>query len=295
MEYHKPVLLKEILDYLNVSKGKKYIDCTLGDGGHAVEILKLGGEVLGLDYSQQALDRATHRIKELGLLASFKPVLGNFNNLIQIAQKHNFSSVDGILYDFGYSSYQLEEKAFGMSFMQDSPLDMRLDKTLGVSAADLLNVLSEKHLADMFFKYGDERLAKRYAKAIVEARSLKKLKTTKDLVDVIMSCTSLGYEHGRIHPATRVFQALRIVVNGELENLQTSLPQAARLLKLPGGRMLTISFHSLEDKLVKDFGRDVRPEYKLLVLTKKPITPSIDEIKENKKARSAKLRVFERI
>lgn len=297
MTYHEPVLLKEVLSYLNVVPNGKYIDCTLGDGGHTIEILKQGGSVLGLDYSQSSLDRATKRITEAHLQQNFIPVLANFSEIETVAQKHNFTQVDGILFDLGYSSVQLDEDALGLSFKVDNPLDMRIDKNLGVTAADLVNTLSQKQLEQMLFEYGEERLGKKFAEAIVGYRKMKPLQTTKELSDLIVGVAPSGYDNRRIHPATRTFQALRIVVNDEISNLKIALPRAARLLKLPGGRMLVISFHSLEDRVTKQFGHNVRPNEDigcgLKVLTKKPVVPSEAEIKRNNRSRSAKLRVFE--
>ena len=193
------------------------------------------------------------------------------------------------MYDLGYSLSQLKDEKVGLSFQGDQPLDMRLDKDLGVTAADLVNALPEKELTVLFREFGEERMAKRFASAIVEARSLKKLESTKDLVDVIVDAAPPGYENQRLHPATRVFQALRVAVNSELENLKLSLPRAARLL-LPGGRMVVISFHSLEDRIVKQFGSGVQP---VKVINKKPIRSSVAEVQANPRARSAKLRTFE--
>lgn len=304
-QYHEPVLLKEVLEYLSVEPGKKYIDCTLGDGGHTLEILKRGGEVLGIDLDEKALQRATQRIQNEGLDKNFIGVRGNFKNIENISKENGFSKVDGILFDLGYSSFQLDKGEVGLSFQTNEPLDMRLDKELNVTAADLINSLSETELARLFFEYSDERLAKRFARKIVEARKLKEVRTTKQLADLIVEEAPPGYEHGRIHPATRVFQALRIAVNGDLENLSEALPRAAQLLRsaefsadrsakpiLPGGRMIIISFHSLEDKIAKEFGNKARPNIK--VLTKKPLTPSKEEVECNRKARSAKMRIFER-
>ncbi len=291
MEYHKPVLLKEIIENLKVRKGKRYIDATLGDGGHSIGILKKGGKVLGVEINEKALERAKERIENEDLSRSFIGVLGNFKNIEEIAKENGFNKVSGIVYDLGYSSFELEESGLGLSFQLDEPLDMRLDKSLGVTAADLLNSLSEKDIASLIYRYSDERLAKKYAGEIVKARSLKKIQTTKDLVEIIESVSSPGYERGRIHPATRTFQALRIVVNDEIENLKKSLPQAARLL-LPDSVIALITFHSLEDKTAKEFGRCARPS--VGEVFKKPVMPSEEEIRQNPRSRSAKLRVFEK-
>ena len=289
--YHKPVLLKEVLEHLKVNKGAKYIDATLGDGGHTIEILKMGGTVLGLDVNPTALQRAVDRIRDLGLSENFTGAAGNFKDMEQIASSHGFEKVYGVLFDLGYSTFELEEGNIGLSFLEDQPLDMRLDATLGVTAADLVNALPEERLADIMFNYSDERMSRRFAKAIVEARKLKKIQTTRRLAEIIKSAAPSDYERGRINPATRTFQALRIAVNNELENLENSLPRAARLL-LPGGRMAVISFHSLEDGIVKQFGLDAQPMLKKVV--KKPLVPTEEECNENPRARSAKMRVFEK-
>jgi 16S rRNA (cytosine1402-N4)-methyltransferase len=292
MDYHKPVLLNEVLAHLKVKKGSKYIDATLGDGGHTLEILRQGGIVMGLDASESSLERATQRITSEGLGENFKPVKGNFRKIFELGMANSFDNVSGILYDLGYSSSQLTEDETGLSFIKDMPLDMRIDKSLGVTAEDLLNSLPERALEHLIREYSDEHMARRFAQAIVEARNQKRIHTTAQLAKVIADASPLGYERGRIHPATRTFQALRIAVNDEIDNLISSLPQAARLL-LPGGQLLVISFHSLEDRAVKEFGRGAQPNIK--AVTKKPIVPTEEEVRENNRSRSAKLRVLEKI
>ncbi|MFC1756071.1 16S rRNA (cytosine(1402)-N(4))-methyltransferase RsmH [Patescibacteria group bacterium] len=293
--YHKPVMLNEALHYLQPLPDLRYIDCTLGDGGHTLELLRQGSEVLGIDAFPNALERAKKRIKEEGLRDKFSGVVGNFKDLQEIAEREGFSDVNGILFDLGYSSYELDEGGIGLTFQKDEPLDMRMDKDLGVTAADLLNTLPEKQLAKIIRDYGGENMANRFAKEIVKFRNLKKFQTTKELKEVIESAAPSGYERGRINPATRTFQALRIAVNDEIENLKKALPQAARLL-LPGGRMIVISFHSLEDKATKKFGRlDVQPSaFALDEVTKKPLVPTAREVDENIRSRSAKMRVYEK-
>ena len=268
------------------------MDATLGDAGHTLEILKLGGEVLGIEINEEALERAKERIKKEGFENKFNGVLGNFKNIETIAREKGFSKVNGIVYDLGYSSFELENMELGLSFQLDEPLDMRLDKNLGVTAADLVNSLSEKELSSLIFQYSEERMARKIAKAILDSRNLKKVQTTGDLVEIIKSVSSPGYERGRINPATRTFQALRIVVNDEIENLKKSLPQAARLL-LPGSVIVLITFHSLEDKVAKDFSRCARPS--VSEVNKKPLTPVEEEVRNNPRSRSAKLRAFEKI
>jgi 16S rRNA (cytosine1402-N4)-methyltransferase len=292
MEYHVPVLAKEALEGLRVTKGNKYIDCTLGDGGHAIEILRAGGKVLGVDYNQESLDRASERIRNAGLEENFIGVLGNFKDIDKLAEENDFSLVNGILYDLGYSSTQLEDST-GLSFQRDQVLDMRLDKNMGVTAADLINSLPEAHLIKLFKEYGEEKYAKRFAHSIVEGRNLKKIETTKDLVDIIVGSSPPGYETGKLHPATKVFQALRIAVNDEFENLKVSLPRAARLL-LPGGRMCVISFHSLEDRIVKQFGAGVLSAEGSDVTEVAFMKPGEEEVRGNPRSRSAKLRIIEK-
>ncbi|KKU30224.1 MAG: Ribosomal RNA small subunit methyltransferase H [candidate division WWE3 bacterium GW2011_GWA1_46_21] len=297
---HTPVLLQEVLEYLNVQKGEKYIDCTLGDGGHTLEILRRGGKVLGIDVDAASLEAARGKIADLGLSAGFVGVQGNFANIDKLATSEGFACANGIVYDLGFSSRQLEEGGLGLSFHSDEVLDMRMDKSLAVQAADLVNALSKSELEKLFSQYGQERYAKRFANAIVTARNLKKIRTTKDLVNIIVAEAPPGYEKGRIHPATRVFLALRVAVNDELENLSKSLPQAAALLCspvigepgqfLPGGRMLVISFNSLEDRLVKEFSRSAR----LKEVVAGVVTPGDAELATNVRSRSAKLRVYEK-
>ncbi len=292
MKYHTPVMLMESVKYLQPGIGKKYIDCTLGDGGHTVELLKRGARVLGVDIFPESLSRAQQRIDALGLSANFTGVISNFKNLENIAEKTDFNQVYGILFDLGYSSFQLDEGSTGITFVKDEPLDMRLDKELSVTAADLINSLPQQQLEKIIFEYGGERYAKRITKAIVDAREVKKFQTTKDLADLIVTATPSNYEHCRINPATRTFQAIRIAVNDELENFRLALPQAARVL-LPGGRMVIITFHSLEDKIAKEFGKSVQPTIK--AVEKKPLVPGDEEINLNPRSRSAKMRIYERI
>jgi 16S rRNA (cytosine1402-N4)-methyltransferase len=290
--YHIPVLKDEVTSELHIEKTKKYIDATLGDGGHTLEILKRGGIVLGIDVNETSLSRAVSRIKDEGYSDRFIPCLGNFKFIDKYATELGFLNVNGILFDLGYSSFQLDEGGFGLSFLKNEPLDMRLDTQLGVTARDLINSLPEQALTNLIKNYSDEHLANKFAKAIVKARSLKKIQTTKDLADILAAASTPGYEHGRINPATRTFQALRIIVNDELGNLESTLPRAARLL-LSTGRMVVISFHSLEDKIVKEFGKNAQPWIKSV--NKKPIEPQYEEILHNSRARSAKMRVFEKI
>ena len=287
---HEPVLLNEAIEFLHIEKGKKYIDATLGDGGHAIEMLRLGGKVLGIDVNQGSLDRAIKRIETEGLQKNFVWARGNFKDIDQIAKEKNFSQVNGILFDLGISTTQLKDERLGLGFNSEHEPDMRLDSELGVRAFDLINGLYEKELANMFWEFGQERFAKKFAKEIVKARELERISSAKKLSEIARKAFP-GYENGRLHPATRIFMALRIAVNSELENLKSALPRAGGLLKLPGGRMVIISFHSLEDKIVKEFAQV--PQLKLLEVLKKPLEPTPEESMRNPSARSAKMRVFE--
>jgi len=286
-------MLKEAISNLRPLPGRSFIDCTLGDGGHALELLKLGSRVLGIDVYEKSLERACERIKNVGLDESFIAVKANFRDLEKIAIDNGFGQVNGVLFDLGYSSPQLEIEKLGLSFQKDAPLDMRLDDSLSVTAEDLLNTLTEKQLAGMMRELGGEKMSNKFAKAIVKFRKLEKLHTSKQLADLIKGVAPSGYEKGRIHPATRTFQALRIAVNDEIDNLKKALPQAARLL-LPGGRMVVISFHSLEDRVVKRFDRS-GAQPRVIKVIKKPLTPTREEVQVNVRARSAKMRVYERL
>ena len=268
--YHIPVLLNEALEYLNVKPGEKYIDCTYGGGGHSKAILAAGGKVLGIDQDPEAN----------------APVQENFAHLKEIATKEGFNPVSGILFDLGVSSHQLETDYRGFSFGKDAKLDMRMNpREQTVTAADFVNAGSATELANLFWRFGEERANRPIAKAIVAARPVN---STNQLAEIILSVRRRS-KSDRTHPATRVFQALRIAVNDELSCLEQALPQAVELLQ-PGGRLVVISFHSLEDRIVKKF---MNAE-ELKILTKKPIMPTRAEILVNPKARSGKLRAAER-
>ncbi len=320
---HIPVMLEEVLKYLQPRSGGLYIDGTLGGGGHTSAILERSapdGRVLGIDADEQALQRVRARLPEF--VANGRLVLahGNFADMSSIAQENGFSSVQGVLLDLGFSSDQMDDPQRGFSFGVDGPLDMRLDRTLETSAADLVNGASEQELADIFWKYGEEKRSRQIARRIVRNREQGAITRTSQLARI--AAAGVPFKAGTIHPATRVFQALRIAVNQELERLETVLPQIEDLLAIPneqaisegekqsGGRMAIIAFHSLEDRIVKEFMRReatdcICPPHvpvcicghkaRLHILTSKPITPGIQEIEYNPRARSAKLRVAEAI
>lgn len=293
--YHKSVLLQEALFYLKIAKNKKYIDATIGGGGHAQAILKLGGSVLGIDQDDEALEYVEKRIRndELGIKErdSLTLVKGNFGEIKEIANRNGFTDVKGILFDLGVSSHQLESDVRGFSFQKDMELDMRMDKSLKVKAKDLINGLSMKELEELFKKFGEEPFAKVIAKNIHKARTVNPIERTQELVDIVRR--SMRPVHLKFHPATRVFQALRIAVNDELNNLRLGLNGAIDILGSQG-RIVVISFHSLEDRIVKNFFEESQEKGIGVILSKKPILPTGEEIDLNRRSRSAKLRVFEK-
>jgi 16S rRNA (cytosine1402-N4)-methyltransferase len=301
---HQSVLYQEILYYLRPHSPERYIDGTLGAGGHAWGILQAAepdGELLGLDLDPQALALAGQRLAVFNDRATI--VQASYTTLLAQMQAIGWENVAGILLDLGVSSMQLDTPDRGFSFQANGPLDMRFSPQIQASAADLVNTLPEAQLADILFRYGEERLSRRIARAIVQARPLQ---TTHELAEVVRRAA--GKQSGHLHPATRTFQALRIAVNGELAAIETVLPQAVQALK-PGGRLAVISFHSLEDRIVKHyFRRESRdcicpPEQPvctcghvatLVEITRKPVEAGPQEIEQNPRARSARLRVAEK-
>jgi 16S rRNA (cytosine1402-N4)-methyltransferase len=302
---HKPVLYNEIIQALQPMPGGRYVDGTLGAGGHAWGILQAcapDGMLLGLEIDPDAIRLAAAHLAEFGRRAIL--VRASYASLGQQLATRNWLKVNGILLDLGVSSMQLDNAERGFSFLKDGPLDMRFNPDTGPSAADLVNHLSEKELADLFFRYGEERRSHQVARAIVAARPIL---TTRRLAEVISLATSAG--RPGMHPATRVFQALRIAVNRELEMIEAALPQAVTALAT-GGRLAVISFHSLEDRLVKQFfqkeSRDClcpprQPvctcghHASLRILVRQPVIAGADEIRANPRARSARLRIAERL
>ncbi len=302
--FHIPVLTKEVLHYLNFKKGGGvYIDCTLGGGGHSKAILKNiypDGLLIGIDQDIEAIEAAKVELKNF--LGKVKLVKGNFKNLEDILSDLKLEAVSGIIFDLGVSSHQLKEKERGFSFREDSHLDMRMDQTQKFDASILINRYTEKELIGIFERYGEERLSKRIVRLIVTERQKKPITTTRQLADLVIRALpkTKKRKKWRIHPATRVFQAIRIEVNQELKALEKGLNQAINVLD-DKGRICVISYHSLEDRIVKTLFKEVKREgiaqknYGLKILTKKPIRPSSEEVKKNPKARSAKLRVAEKI
>ena len=285
---HQPVLLTKVLEFLKVKPGENYLDCTLGSAGHSLEIAKLGGHLYGLDIDPKALKRAKTKLKSHAPKGSFHLTKANFNQIKAVADKFGITTLAGILMDLGLSSEQLADINRGFSFNLDSPLDMRANPDYQVTAADLVNGLNKGELYELFQKLGQEQHSLSIAKAIISSRLTSPIITTKQLAQVVLSVKK---RRSKIHPATQVFQALRIAVNDELNNLRSVLPQAVELLK-PSGRLVVISFHSLEDKIVKNF---IKSHSQLKNLTPKPITPSQEEMTKNPRSRSAKLRCAQKI
>ena len=297
---HMPVLLKETVDALSVKRGGRYVDGTLGRAGHAREIIARGGKVLGIDRDDQALEE----VRELGI-PGLETAHGNHGELKRIANERGWDAVDGILLDLGVSSPQLDEAGRGFSFLREGPLDMRMDRSRGVTAADLVNEASAERLEEIFREWGEEPQARRLAKAIVAERVPRPFHTTKDLAGFI---ERLVGRHGAHHPATRVFQSLRMEVNDEMGELVRALEGGMELLA-PGGRFAVITFESLTDRVVKRYfaehvGREVSlqqggSEWKgslprAVAVTRKAVTATEDEIHANSRSRSAKLRVIEK-
>ena len=288
--YHTPVLLNEIIEYLNVQKGSWYVDATLGGGGHIKAILEHGGKVLGIDVDEDALSYVKRHFKKYLDNKSLVLVKGNFANIDTLIKEYCPESPMGIIYDLGVSSHQLSTEDRGFSFNSDGFLDMRMDQGMAVTAKDVINGFSKKELEKVFRGYGEERFAGKIADLIVKRRANKTISTCGELSRLVAEAKK-GGRYEKINPATKVFQALRIAVNSELENLKVSLPRALRAINSKG-RVVIVSFHSLEDRIVKDFGKKTEG---LLVITKKPIRASISEVSNNPKSRSACLRVFEKL
>lgn len=286
---HKPVMLKEVIHYLNLSPGKIVVDATLGLGGHSSEILReLRGEglLIGIDRDEEVLKLARERLSKIA--GNFVLFNTTYDNLQNILKELNLSFIDAILFDLGFSSFHIEKSGRGFSFMRpEEPLDMRYSKDTALTAADILNTFSESELSNLFWEYGEEPLSKKLAKKIVERRKDKKFAYVGDLLEVIDEVIP----RRKRHEATKVFQALRIAVNDELNILKRALEQVPFILSI-GGRIVVITYHSLEDRIVKNFFKSYSD--KILPVSKKVIKPSIEEIKENRRARSAKLRVGER-
>ncbi|MBI2053880.1 MAG: 16S rRNA (cytosine(1402)-N(4))-methyltransferase RsmH [Candidatus Staskawiczbacteria bacterium] len=295
---HVPVLTKEVIEYLNPEKNENFIDCTIGQAGHSKLVLEKtgpGGKVLGIDMDPRQIEKSRLQLAEFGDRAIL--ISDSYANLKKIVEENNFYRVSGILLDLGMSSEQLENSGRGFSFKKNEPLDMRYGAEFSISNFQFSNLTAEKIVNEwrqedierILKEYGEEKFARQITNKIIEARKIKPIKTTFELIEIIERALPKRLLHGRIHFATKTFQALRITVNDELNNLKKVLPQTLDILE-KGGRMAIISFHSLEDRIVKNFLKDSYEGGAIEILTKKPITPSGDEIVKNHSSRSAKLR-----
>ncbi|MBI4653058.1 16S rRNA (cytosine(1402)-N(4))-methyltransferase RsmH [Candidatus Kuenenbacteria bacterium] len=324
---HLPVLLNEVIENLNIQPNQNFIDCTFGDGGHTAAILKKNGpngKVLGieidLEMAKFSMD-STSSPQAFNFQFSKRLILvkDSFVNLKEIVKRENFGSVSGILLDLGLSSRQLEESKRGFSFQKDEPLDMRFNQEvqsaswrikfkINLTAQEIINKWPQFKIEKILKEYGEEKFAGKIAKKIIEERKIKQIETTFELKEIIKKATPEWYNYLKIHPATKVFQALRIAVNNELENLKQVLPQAIKILE-PKGKICVISFHSLEDRIVKQFFKQesrncvcpsefpqcvCQHQASLKIITKKVITPTFEEIKNNPRSRSAKMRIAEK-
>ncbi|HLX83988.1 MAG TPA: 16S rRNA (cytosine(1402)-N(4))-methyltransferase RsmH [Terriglobales bacterium] len=291
---HVPVLLKEAIDFLEVKRGGTYLDATVGLGGHSYEIAKrLGapGHLIGFDKDPAALKRAAVSLQPSAVSEGDWPTVTLLHgSFAELANDQRPATIDGLIADLGVSSLQLGDPARGFSFQAEGPLDMRMNPMSGETAEQVVNHIDERELADVIYEFGEERRSRRIARAIVRSRPIR---TTKQLVEVV-SAAARSMKHERIHPATRTFQALRIFVNRELDDLKALLEAAPRVLR-PGGRLVVISFHSLEDRIVKDAMREGAGAGHFRLLTKKPVTASEAEIESNPRSRSAKMRAAERL
>lgn len=295
---HVPVLLKELIYYLDPGPGDTILDATVGGGGHAKLILNAigkGGRLVGIDQDAVSLEKLKSDLGDRGKNAIF--INGNFRNLDELIEPYNVKKIDGAIFDFGMSSVQLEESGRGFTFRKNEPLLMTYKSDPGgsdLTARDIVNKWSEKDISDILKKYGEERYAKKIASNIARQREMREIKTTLDLVAIIEASVPPRYRRSRkINCSTKTFQALRIAVNDELSAVSEGIEKAWNLLS-PGAKMVAISFHSLEDKIVKNFFREKAREKTGNLLTKKPIGPSLQEKKKNPRSRSAKLRAIEK-
>lgn len=292
---HNPVMLKEILKYLDPKAGETIIDCTIGLGGHSKEILKRispGGRLIGIDRDSESLSLADKRLKKIG--SSYRLIWDDFRNLDKVMSELELEEVDGMFFDLGVSSYQLENPERGFSIKFDGPLDMRMDRQSFISAYDLVNSLSEREISSILKAFGQEHWHNRIANILVRQRNKTPISSTRELTNIVLKAMPYKQRRSRIHPATRTFQAFRIAVNRELEALEITLEKSVSFLRA-GGHLCVISFHSLEDRVVKNKFRQFAKEGILSILTKKPLIPQNEEIKINPRCRSAKLRVAQKL
>ncbi|MFA5145501.1 MAG: 16S rRNA (cytosine(1402)-N(4))-methyltransferase RsmH [Candidatus Omnitrophota bacterium] len=294
---HTPVMFNEVMDYLNLTPGKIIVDATMGTGGHSQGILQRilpGGKLIGIDRDKESLEISRQRLKDFGSSCEF--MHGNFMDIGNILESLSIKKVDGILFDLGISSFQLEDPRRGFSFQYEGPLDMRLDRDSYISAYDLVNNLNEEEISTLLWNFGQERWHNRIARLLVQERQRQPIVTTLQLADIVFKSIPYRYRHRhyRIHPATRTFQAVRVAVNRELETLESAINNAIAVLAKKA-RMCVISFHSLEDRVAKISFRRAAQEGLIDIITPKPLVPSEPETGSNRSSRSSKLRVAEKI
>ena len=292
---HKPVLKKEVLQYLDPKPNENFIDATVGEGGHALEILKKTapwGKLLGIDLEKKQIYNSRFNLADVKERVILKN--DSYSNIKNIVLENRFGPVDGVLLDLGFSSWHLEESGKGFSFNKDEPLDMRYSDKNGLTAEKIINEYPEHKVEKILREFGEEKFSKQIARKIAAHRKTKKIKNTLGLVNIIRETLPGKFHHGKIHLATRSFQALRIAVNEELDKLKEFLPQAIEILSV-NGRIVIISFHSLEDRIVKNFFKGKEKLNQVKILNKKPILASNEELLENPRARSAKLRAITKI
>jgi 16S rRNA (cytosine1402-N4)-methyltransferase len=291
---HKPVMCNEILEYLKLAPGMTVVDATIGCAGHSIKILERilpGGRLIGIDRDGESLEIARTRLSTFGEAVNL--IHGNFRDLDKISVLAGIDKVDAIIFDLGLSSVQLSNPERGFSFQSDGPLDMRMDRTSFIQAYDLINNLNEEEISSLLWSFGQERFHNRIAHLLVAEREKAPINSTSQVTYIVMKAMPHHYRFGRIHPATRTFQAMRIAVNRELEALDEGIKKAIDLVK-PNGRIAVISFHSLEDRIIKLNFRSARSEEKLKIITPKPLRASQEERTENPSCRSARLRVSEK-
>lgn len=292
---HVPVMNREVITYLNLEMGNCIVDCTLGTAGHSIEMARIIGQqgrLIAIDRDNESLIVAKERLKEFWDRCTF--VQSDFRRIDEVLNNLKINEVDGILFDLGISSFQLENPQRGFSLRNDGPLDMRMDKDSYISAHDLVNSLSEKEISSILKNFGEERWHNRIAHYLVQQRSKNPIESTQELSNLVMQAIPKRFQNQKIHPATRTFQAFRIAVNRELEALEIALDKCVDYLK-NGARLCVISFHSLEDRIVKEKFKQFLKQGKLKLIEKKPLRPTFEETSDNPRSRSARLRIAERI
>ena len=292
---HVPVFLKEVIDYLNPQANRNFIDATAGEGGHGLAILKKNGpngKLLGIEINSGVYEGLKEKMAEMAKRVVL--VNDSYINLEKIVKRNDFKPIHGILFDLGMCSWHLDTSGKGFSYLKDEPLDMRFDIKNNLTAAEIINTWDIKKIEEILREFGEEKYVYRVSLAIKKARKKERIIGTQQLVDILKRTLPKNYDNRKIHFATRTFQALRIAVNNELQTIEEGLEQAIKILE-PNGKIVVISFHSLEDRIVKNIFREKAKIGELNILTKKPITPCLEEIKNNSRSRSAKLRAAEKI